>query len=393
MNGRNGRGPFSVAVYFPLLFLLLSSSASAGTIGRGTAKVFSGNEALAREQAERNALRNAVEKGVGMILESKTRMENYLVINDQIYSSSKGYITEYSVVGEEKKDGAWHVVVDAEVSEAKLRDTLGYLRILHKKMGHQRFMVVYHPNHPQALDIGHRAVATALYAIQSELIGYGFRLFDQSAVTNVADQMALSENAGDNKKDWMRIANSHQVDFLVAFELFPVDKSAISDPDFHLRAAWVEIQLKVHDVSTGLLICALVTEQKQLTTAKEGSYAWDGDLAKAAKTAGTAIGREAMEKIVDYYGSVGDIGNSYLISMKDFQVDDIDIMLDILENLEGYQSLQELQTKPYEIVEYYSTLTSRRLYRLFKGECRKEGIRIDRDIKGNRWTITPEFKK
>lgn len=392
MRWYNPGNPYSVAVAFLLLLLFSVGSAEAGTIGQGTAKIFNDNEVLAREQAERNALRNAVEKGVGLILESKTRVENYLVINDHIYSSAKGFVTNYRVVREERRGDVWHVEVDAEVSEAKLKSTLGHLRILHKKMGHKRFMVVYSPNHPQALDTSHGAAEAALASIQNELIREGFRLFDQRILADIVDRTTPAGNADKKKGDWIRIANSHQVDFIVEFELFPLDKSAISDSNFNLRAVWAEIRLKAYDVSTGLLICAIATEQKKLTTAREGSIAWEGDLTKAAKAAGAAIGRESILKIVDYYESVGDMGNSYLITLKDFDDNDTDIMLDILESLEGYQSLTERQTAPYVVVEYFSTLTRRRLYRLFKGECRKEGIRIDRKLEGNRWLITPVAK-
>ncbi len=375
-----------------VVFLMMAVSINAGTIGQGITKIFNNNESFAREQAERNALRNAVEKVVSVILQSKIRVENYLLINDSIYFNAQRFITSYRIIRNEKKGGYWHVEIDAEVLQSKLKDELGQLRILHKKMGNKRFMVVYHPIHPKALDQKHRAVTTALSAIQNELIRDGFRLFDQDARTDITHQVLPSGTADQLKQSWIRIANANQIDFIIQFELFPTNKSAISDPNFDLRAAWIEIQLKAYDVSTGQLICAIMSEQKKLTSAKEKSYAWENDLAKVAQTAGKVIGKDSTLKIVEYYESVGDIGNSYMITFKGFETDDIATMLDILENLEGYQALNKLQTSPHEIIEYFSTLTKRRLYRLFKGESRREGIRVDRKIKGNRWLVTPELK-
>ena len=53
-----------------LLFLFclgLAGSLQAGTLGKGSAEIFEGNEGAARDQAKQNALRDAVEQGVGAV--------------------------------------------------------------------------------------------------------------------------------------------------------------------------------------------------------------------------------------------------------------------------------------------------------------------------------------
>ena len=50
------------------------------------------------EDAERDALRTAVEKAVGTMVDSQTLVQNNQLVNDEIYTHSKGYITNYSVL-------------------------------------------------------------------------------------------------------------------------------------------------------------------------------------------------------------------------------------------------------------------------------------------------------
>ena len=129
------------------------------------------------------------------------------------------------------------------------------------------------------------------------------------------------------------------------------------------------------------------SEQKQLTTAKTNSYAWESEQAKAAIKAGTYAAIEMIDKIVMYYQSVGDIGESFLMTFKGFDEASIDVLLDILESLNGYQSLKEMQTHPNAVIEYFTSLKGRRLHQRFKLKAQEEGIKFDRQIENGRWII------
>ncbi|MEK9896941.1 MAG: flagellar assembly protein T N-terminal domain-containing protein, partial [Burkholderiaceae bacterium] len=59
----------------------------------GAATIYSNNTSSARNQALQNALRQAVEQGVGTFIDSQTLARNYEVIRDEIYSTSQGYVT------------------------------------------------------------------------------------------------------------------------------------------------------------------------------------------------------------------------------------------------------------------------------------------------------------
>lgn len=359
----------------------------AAVIGKGQAKIFNNNEGSARNQALRNALRDAVKQGVGVLLDSNTIVKNWTVIQDEVYSSARGFVKNYKVLKDKKIDDTWHIEIEAEVATGQIRDKLGELRILHKKMGNKRLMIIYNPGSPEALPPDHSAVKSALTSIPSEFNQSGFRIFDQRSLGYVSDKISQT---GGIKAAWMKIADEHQVDILAEFELLSGKKSPFSNKTF--SAAKVVLQMRAYSVSTGRLISNVQASQKQMTNARAGSFDWDNALAKASEKAGKSAALDAITNIVEYYKSVGDIGNSYLIVFKEFTEDETDIILDTLENLEGYQSLSELQTTPNLIkIEYFSTMDKSRLRRKIRQAVKSRKIRLSsKEISGNRFVFVKQ---
>ena len=66
----------------------------------GLGSIVNGDRAAAFEEAKQNALRQAVEQGVGVLLSSHTRVENFAIIEDNIYTRTEGYVRSYEVLEE-----------------------------------------------------------------------------------------------------------------------------------------------------------------------------------------------------------------------------------------------------------------------------------------------------
>ncbi len=364
------------------MFLVTPVILNAGTIGKGSAKIFNNNKGSARKQALNNALRDSVKQGVGLLLDSQTVVKNWAVIRDEVYSSARGFVKGYKILRDEEKGGDWIIEIDAEVSSGDLKDKLSELRILHQKMGNKRLMVLYKPEHPDALDEKHSAVLSALTSIPSELNRLGFRVFDQRSLGYVSGK---TSQTGGSIDEWRKIADQHQVDMLVEFELVASKKKPFSSSTF--SAAKVAIRIRVYDVSTGRLISNSQTNQKQMTNARIGSYDWDNALSKAGEKAGRIATAETTKNIIEYYKTVGDIGNSFLIVFNNFSEDEEFTIMDIMENLEGYQSLSELENIPNLLrIEYFSTMEKSRLKRKIYLECKEKGIKLKiKQIAGNRF--------
>ncbi|MBU2645932.1 flagellar assembly protein T N-terminal domain-containing protein [bacterium] len=378
--------------FLPVIFLIaglfiLPAWSQAAVIGKGQAKIFNDNDGSARDQALRNALRDAVKQGVGVILDSNTIVKNWTVIQDEVYSSARGFVKEYKVLKDEKVGDTWFIEIEAEVATDQIKDKLGELQILHKKMGNKRLMIIYNPENPEALPADHSAVRSAMTSIPTLFNQSGFRIFDQRSLGYISDKVSQT---GSGKEAWMKIADEQQVDILTEFELLSSKKSPFSNATF--SAAKITLRMKTYDVSTGRLISNVQSDQKQMTNAKAGSYDWDNALAKASSKSGEAAATDTINNIVEYYKSVGDIGNSYLIIFKDFTENETDIILDILENLEGYQSLSELQTTPNLLkIEYFSTISKSRLRRKIRLAVKPHKINLSsKEISGNRFIFVKQ---
>ncbi len=97
--------------------------------------------ANAREKAVENALRNAVEMGFGVYIDSATLTENATLISDDIVAEAKGFVRSYEVIDSKESGGVLTVTVKAVISMDKVweSDSLG---VLLKRMGAPRFIVV-----------------------------------------------------------------------------------------------------------------------------------------------------------------------------------------------------------------------------------------------------------
>ncbi|OGG95219.1 MAG: hypothetical protein A2527_08585 [Candidatus Lambdaproteobacteria bacterium RIFOXYD2_FULL_50_16] len=368
-----------------LLFLFclgLAGSLQAGTLGKGSAEIFEGNEGAARDQAKQNALRDAVEQGVGTLIDSKTKVENWQVISDEVFTSSQGFVKSFKMLADEKRGSSWWVEIDAEVATDLIKGKLSELRILHKKMGNKRLLVIYRAESPQALEEDNAAVSTCLGQLQTDLTAAGFRVFDQKSIERVSSQRRTQETWKLEK--WMQIAQEQQADILAEFEL---SANTGSRGAAMIQSAEVALQLRVYDVSTGRLIASQSAQQRQMTNAHPGSFDWRQAQAGASTKAASMAASDSVTKIVEYYKSVGDVGQAFWIRFTGFSQDEEDQMLAILENLEGYQSLSELKNDPQSIeIEYFSNLQKSQLRRKLQAEANMKGIKLkSQEISGERF--------
>lgn len=342
----------------------------------GQAAIFSGNVASARSQALVNAQRNAVEQGVGVLLDSKTVSENFQIIKDEILTSSRGFVTRYKVVSEGRtRDGrSFAVKIKASVSQDMLRDRLSALRILHKKMGNQRVMVIYHSDNRNAMPRNHGATTAALQTLRDALNRSGFRVFNQSATARVYRSIERAARVDRPVEDLIAMALDQKADVLMRFENIAGKRGPKGGM---FSAAFATIRVSVYDTATGRQIADSQSEAKQLLRARAGPYDWERGLAQASSKAARLAGDEAIGKIADYYKQIGDQGTGFLIVFRNFNDDEKDAILDFLESTPGFRQLSELKnTIDYMEVELFSGERASRLRRLIRAGLKKKGIQL-----------------
>ena len=122
-----------------------ASSSPAGKLitvnAEGKAPVMAGNRAEAREAARRELARNALDISVGTYVESVTKMNNYELVSDKIFSQYKGLVKQMHVKEEWiDNEGFYHVTAECGISESNLDSALGPAVI--DALGNPRIMIM-----------------------------------------------------------------------------------------------------------------------------------------------------------------------------------------------------------------------------------------------------------
>jgi hypothetical protein len=174
------------------MFILLLAAVSVSAVAQGelekviVALGMAGGKAVrARDEAINNALRNAVEQGAGTYISSETTVEQMTLVEDRIYSESRGYIKSYAVLQEGMREGIYHVKISAIVKMEKLAEDLESIGLLIRKKRNPRVMVVVYSeavNSPywRVVQEGNR---NAENQIESGLMAKGFQLVDAGQVS------------------------------------------------------------------------------------------------------------------------------------------------------------------------------------------------------------------
>ena len=107
-----------------LLGVLLGLSAPAwagqSVTAVGRAEITGSNVDAARNNALAAALRTAVEKGIGVWVQSQTEVKDASLVRDQILTQSQGYVTNHEVLKEKVEGTTLSLTIKAEVAVDKI---------------------------------------------------------------------------------------------------------------------------------------------------------------------------------------------------------------------------------------------------------------------------------
>ncbi len=137
-----------------------------------------------RDEALNDALRQAVMQGVGTYISSETTVEQMQLVEDRIYSTSRGYIKHYNILHEGLNEGIYEVKISAVVKMGKLADDLESIGLVIEKKKDPRVMVVIYSkerlsSYSTVLVEGNRNVENQ---IESMLMKMGFKLVDADQI-------------------------------------------------------------------------------------------------------------------------------------------------------------------------------------------------------------------
>ena len=273
---------------FSLLIVLSATAFAKNVTVTGTG--------MTPSDAENDALRAAVENTLGVLVDSETLVQNNMLINDQIYTQSRGFVTDYSVISREEFAGGWRVTINATVDDqpnSKLMNELTRLGIINVQLRNPK-IAVYVPEQHLNYNVGGAGGETA---IVKALLNAGFN-FVTEVGTGLNYQSPMSMNVAQMKS----AAEKFGVDIMIVGESFSESVGDLGNylpgnQRTNMQACRARVEAKMFIVRTGQVIAA------------DGKYgsAYDNSEAVAAKkalaSAGEQMGNYFVEQITGMYTS------------------------------------------------------------------------------------------
>lgn len=249
------------------------------------------------QEAEKVAMRNAVEKTVGSLIHSKTTVSMNQVLSDEIYAISEGYVKNYTLLNKKIVSDGIYVRASVEVDtspDSKLMSTLTRLKITDVNMRNARIAVSI----PLVYEYETQNNSLAETEVLKKLSAAGF----QNIITSKDMESSGYQNydtTDDSSEQMKEIADSVQADILVVGEAVCENVGDVGQfidgENVGLLSGRVTIQAKVYMADTGQLIAVNDISGSGMDITEKGA------MQKALCQAGSEMGEYLSNHMMEYF--------------------------------------------------------------------------------------------
>jgi hypothetical protein len=229
----------------------------------GYASIVGGRKDAAREGALNNAFRRAIEQVVGVMVNSKTVVQDSALLNDKILSKSSGFIKTYKITHEAFEADACRVNVKATVSRVRLEKGLDDAGLLSRKLGKPRIAVIMTEqnigNDGPTGSLADSAVNAGIAesVIHNVLAKRGYNLVDRETLVAIARHEGGLSAAGATvpTEAALQVAAGGGAEVaIIGQAVAKAGASAISGTN--MRTSQANVSARVVDADTGQLIAS-----------------------------------------------------------------------------------------------------------------------------------------
>lgn len=261
-------------------------------LAEGVGAVVAGNQAKARDEALRDAMRKAIEQAVGTVISSETVVENFQLLSDRIYTQTSGYIRSYQVVSEGAEGELFRLRIRARVAMGQVKDDLAAIGILLEAKHLPRMMVMIAEQNigdtdlrywwnPQAASVD---LGVAENSLISEFRSKGFRFIDPEAVRKEIKVAKAYRAENLNEEKVRKLGAQAEADVVIFGQ--GLAKLAGEIAGTSMKSVQANLTLKAVDADTGTVIATAQTHAPaaHIDEVTAGTKALDGAAKKAAKS-------------------------------------------------------------------------------------------------------------
>ena len=320
---------------FLLLVLILASPLSAqerGTkevIASGEKMIEKGNVGAARQLAIEEALRSAVEKGLGVFVSSESYVKNYQILEDKIYSKAEGYVKKYDVVSENQLGNRYRVTIRALVSLDALRDDLFALDLLREQMHNPRLMIVVGTRQGKVDE----AARSARIQLEKEFAERHFDLIDPATSKKLHNNVKMLLDVTKETVIAAKIGLEHHAEVVLTGI---IDSELIGKDNMGFELARSNLALRVIDPTTAQIFAS--TEEQARGAGQTNKEA----LSAAGHKVAEKVAPYANQEIVNWWIPIHTRGITYRITLNNVkQYQDAMVFEDAIRAIENVDSVTE----------------------------------------------------
>jgi hypothetical protein len=237
-----------ISLFLTTLFLIFSQSfAQEDITAEGVGLGANHDEALLA------AKRDAIEKGIGMVLISQTEVENFMLKKDQVITKTIGAVKTYQIISEATEaDGIIKIKIRATLSKSSMKEDLAAFQVLIESMDKPKVMVIINESNIENDDPGNQAAENAIITFLKD--PYGFDLVDPQVVASIKNSKQKMATLAGNAAEAAAIGTQFGAEVLITGTAISKKADAMSANLGGMVSVQADITLKAINCATGRII-------------------------------------------------------------------------------------------------------------------------------------------
>lgn len=225
------------------------------TFGYGT--IVEDDLPKARDEALRDAFKNAIEQGLGVQIQAQTEVERFQLVKQIVLTESKGYIKSYKILSEDPTNSMGYAVqIEAEVVEGKISDQ-NALKLLIELMGNPRVMVLIEEEHDKT-PAGSSPIGELL---TTKLTNVGYQTVDPTQVEQIRQRDILKEALAGQTKNISVAAGRLGTEVLIVGKATAWVTGSVEAGGFPIVTARAKTHIDVIVAETGQIVYSLDSKE------------------------------------------------------------------------------------------------------------------------------------
>jgi len=209
---------------------------------------------VSRADAIRQAMRAAVEEGVGVFVKSETEVENFALVKDKVFSHTEGYVRGYDMLADQKIGDEFQVRIRATVSLDQIKNDLVAMKVLLEAMERPKLLVLVEEDYKSMDNLGMGIAGTEMTSL---LAAKGFELVDKAQLETVLAKDQTRQALGGNDAAAAALGVNFGAQYVILGKAVAQDAGE-AYPGSGLKSIQASLQLRVIQTQTAAVLGSVV---------------------------------------------------------------------------------------------------------------------------------------